>query len=126
VDLRFKAGDLGGFLAIEDASQRRSHAQDAISLCCETRAVAPKVPRPYFRCMFVTCAQCFRRAQIPLPPIGARLRCTGCGERQVFGTRPRRRREISGVTRFSARAPALVPDQAPLNDAIDDLFIKAG
>ena len=61
-----------------------------------------------------------------MPPIGARLRCRGCGERQVFGTRLRRRREIAGITRFSARAPSAAPDQAPLNDAIDDLFVKAG
>ena len=51
----------------------------------------------------ITCRQCFRRAQIAMPPIGSRLRCKSCNGVQTFGTRSRRRREISGQVRFGAR-----------------------
>jgi hypothetical protein len=77
--------------------------------------------------VMITCRRCFRRAQIEMPPIGARLRCTACNEAQQFGTRPRRRRVIAGVTRFSdRRAPPIAPDGAPLNDSLDHLFEEAG
>ena len=76
--------------------------------------------------MVIVCRRCFRRAQIATPPIGERLRCTQCGQRQLFGTERRRRREIAGVVRFAERrAPSLVPDQAPFDDDVADLF-KAG
>ena len=72
--------------------------------------------------------RCDRRAQIEMPRIGQRLRCSSCNEVQVFGTRPRRRREIAGITRFSdRRAPAAKAKHASLlNDDISDLFVRAG
>jgi hypothetical protein len=77
--------------------------------------------------MIVVCRRCFRRAQIEMPRIGQRLRCSSCNEVQVFGTRRAVRRVINGVVRFSARrAPAA--NDAPahhFDDPISDLF-KAG
>jgi hypothetical protein len=84
--------------------------------------------------MVIVCRRCFRRAQIPMPPIGARLRCTTRGERQVFGERKntpvgsrRRRREIGGVVKFDRPAPGqYVVNAHNFDDAIDDLFERTG
>jgi hypothetical protein len=73
--------------------------------------------------MIVVCRRCFRRAQIEMPPIGARLRCTSCNERQVFGTRPRQRREIGGRVSFERKAPAAKRQtSADFDDRLDDLW----
>jgi DNA-directed RNA polymerase subunit RPC12/RpoP len=73
--------------------------------------------------MIVVCRRCFRRAQIEMPPIGARLRCTSCNERQVFGTRPRQRREIGGRVSFERKAPAAKATHVSFfDDPIDDLW----
>jgi DNA-directed RNA polymerase subunit RPC12/RpoP len=77
--------------------------------------------------MLIHCRRCGRRAQIERPKIGQKLRCTSCNEVQVFGTRPRRRREVHGIVRFSdRRAPqAKAKHVSPFDDPISDLW-KAG
>jgi hypothetical protein len=86
--------------------------------------------------MVIVCRRCFRRAQIEMPKVGARLRCTSCQTVQVFGERAgrksskngrrpstRQRREIAGVVRFDTRAPAAkVHTYEHFDDRIDDLF----
>ena len=117
-----------------------------------SRCIAPKTARSHiFNIMVIVCRRCFRRSQIPMPPIGARLRCTSCQTVQVFGvatrlslsgnpvaappsvnfsrnsvnsSRPRQRRSIAGITRFSDhRAPAANRAHVlGFDDDIDDLW----
>jgi hypothetical protein len=85
--------------------------------------------------MVITCDRCARRAQIAMPRIGSRLRCTSCDAVQVFGDRqknvpgrdtcPRRRREVHRIVRFSDRAPApgqKVGNAHDFDDPLGDLF----
>jgi hypothetical protein len=55
----------------------------------------------------VMCQRGYRRAQILLPPIAARLRCESCNEVRVFGSGPRFVARRVGAQRMTLAANAI-------------------
>lgn len=59
---------------------------------------------------------------IPMPPVGAALRCSRCGHRRRFGVQPPRRWRYATAQDRRARDVARRYDPGALDDRLDDLW----